>query len=101
MNFYSLPIIVNDRRSLLLELTEAASSRRLNSFIVEVPDITGFNLCSILSKGVIKTFVEGRKDIALQHLASVCTFNGDTVSWRLFQPHQSLQKTKSRQLKNA
>jgi hypothetical protein len=86
MNFYSLPIIVNDRRSLLLELTEAASSRRLNSFIVEVPDITGFNLCSILSKGVIKTFVEGRKDIALQHLASVCTFNGDTVSWRLFQP---------------
>ena len=84
MNFYSLPIIINDRREMLLELTEQQMNDSHTSFIIEVPSLTSFNLFSILREGYIKTFVENSRDIKLQHVASECTFNNDILTLRLY-----------------
>lgn len=85
MNFYSLPIIINDRREMLLELTEQHLTHNNTSFIIEVPSLTSFNLFSILREGTIKTFVENSKDIRLQNINAECTFKNDIVTLRLFE----------------
>lgn len=85
MNFYSLPIIINDRREMLLELVEQYSTTRNNSYIIEVPSLTSFNLLSILREGTIKTFVEQSRDIPLQQIETECTFMNGIVTLRLFE----------------
>ncbi|WP_118949795.1 hypothetical protein [Taibaiella helva] len=86
MNFYSLPVIINDRREMLLELTEQHFTPKNNSYIIEVPSLTGFNLFSILRSSVIRTFVEGTKDIPMSRIEAECTLNEDVVTLKLFEP---------------
>lgn len=81
MNFYSLPVVINDRRELILELLPQGTrndNNRNASFIVEVPSLTNFNLFSILRENKIKTFVEQTKDISLHNINATCTLqNGE------------------------
>ncbi len=85
MNFYSLPIIINDRREMLLELVEQYSNTRNNSYIIEVPSLTSFNLLTILRENTIRTFVEQSKDIPLSNIETDCTFKNGVVTLRLFE----------------
>jgi hypothetical protein len=85
MNFYSLPIIINDRREMLLELVEQYSNPRNNSYIIEVPSLTSFNLLTILRENTIRTFVEQSKDIPLSNIETDCTFKNGVVTLRLFE----------------
>jgi len=86
MNFYSIPVIINDRREMLLELTEQHIQSRNSSYIIEVPSLTSFNLCSIQRRQMIRTFVEGTADIPLSRIEAECTYQGDTITLRLFEP---------------
>lgn len=85
MNFYSLPVIINDRREMLLELTEQHFQAKNNSYIIEVPSLTSFNLFSILRESTIRTFVEGTRDIPMSRMEAECTLNDDTITLRLFE----------------
>lgn len=92
MNFYSLPVIINDRREVLLELTEQTIQSKNNSYIIEVPSITSFNLLSVLRENTIKTFIEGTKDIPLSRIEAECTFMNGVITLRLYEP-QPKQET--------
>lgn len=83
MNFYSLPVIINDRREMLLELTGQQIPSRNNTYIIEVPGLTSFNLLTILRENVIKTFVEGSRDIPLSRIASRCSYRDGVLSLHL------------------
>jgi hypothetical protein len=97
MNFYSLPIVINDRREMLLELTEHNILSKNNSYIIEVPSLTSFNLFSILREGTIKTFVEGTKDIALSNIDSDCSFHNGVVTLRLFEQQKEKPKPQAQE----
>lgn len=85
MKFYTIPVIINDRREILLELTESGVFSEHKSFIVEVPSITNFNLVSILRQGLIKTFVEGNKDLSLAKMETDCTLHNGIVTLRIYE----------------
>ncbi len=92
MNFYSLPVIINDRREVLLELTEQTIQSKNNSYIIEVPSLTSFNLLSVLRENTIKTFIESTKDIPLSRIEAECTFMNGVITLRLYEP-QPKQET--------
>lgn len=82
MNFYSLPVIINDRREIILELVPEAGRDAITSagFIIEVPALTNFNLFSISRDSILKTFVEYTRDIPLSDMAVACTYAGNEVT---------------------
>src|SRR5690242_3375114 len=85
MKFYSIPVIINDRREILLELTESNVTNKNSSYIVEVPGITSFNLLSVLRSGVIKTFVEGSRDLNMMQMDADCSYQNNVVTLRLYE----------------
>jgi hypothetical protein len=95
MKFYSIPVVINDRRELLLELTEANLTTKNSSYIVEVPSITSFNLLSILRSGVIKTFVEGTRDISINRIDADCSYQNGLVTLRLYEQEAEKPKEKA------
>lgn len=95
MKFYSIPVIINDRREILLELTESNINSKNNSFIVEVPSLTSFNLLSILRSSIIKTFVEGNRDLNMLQMDADCTYQNGLVTLRLYE--QQIEKPKPQQ----
>lgn len=68
---------------MLLELTEQHIPSKNNSYIIEVPSLTSFNLFSILRENVIKTFVEGTRDIPLNRIQATCTFQNSSITLHL------------------
>ncbi|MFT4062215.1 MAG: hypothetical protein QM642_07655 [Edaphocola sp.] len=68
MKFYSLPVTINDRREILLELNLQDQQVNDKSYVIEVPAITAFNLVGILRDSVIKTFAESCKDLPIKNL---------------------------------
>jgi hypothetical protein len=94
MKFYSVPVIINDRREILLELTEANILSKNNSYIIEVPSLTSFNLLSILRSSVIKTFVEGTRDLSMLQMDADCSYQNGLVTLRLYeqQPEQAKEQ---------
>ncbi len=97
MNFYSLPVIINDRREMLLELTEQNIQAKHNSYIIEVPSLTSFNLFSILRENTIRTFVEGNRDIPMSRVEAACTYINGIVTLRLFEHQPEPPKQEERQ----
>ncbi|KAA5533445.1 hypothetical protein F0919_12965 [Taibaiella lutea] len=85
MKFYSIPVIINDRREILLELTESSVTTGNSSYIVEVPSLTSFNLLSILRSSVIKTFVEGSRDLNMAQMDAACSYQNNVVTLRLYE----------------
>jgi len=85
MKFYSIPVIINDRRELLLELTESNVANKNSSYIVEVPGITSFNLLSVMRSGIIKTFVEGSRDLNMMQMDADCSYQNNVVTLRLYE----------------
>src|ERR1700754_1731726 len=94
MKFYSIPVIINDRREILLELTESNIETKHKSYIIEVPSLTSFNLLSILRSSVIKTFVEGTRDLSMSQMDADCSYQNGMVTLRLYeqQPEQAKEQ---------
>jgi hypothetical protein len=92
MKFYSIPVIINDRREILLELTESNVTTRNSSYIVEVPSLTSFNLLSILRSSTIKTFVEGSRDLNMMQMDADCSYQHNVVTLRLYERQQEKPK---------
>lgn len=95
MKFYSIPVIINDRREILLELTESNINSKNSSYIVEVPSLTSFNLLSVLRSSVIKTFVEGSRDLNMMQMDADCAYQNGLVTLRLYE--QQIEKPKPQQ----
>lgn len=83
MKFYTLPVVINDRREIVLELTEQQAIQKHRSFIVEAPALTNFNLLSVLRHSVVNTFVEGTKDLPVKDLEVNCSYNNGLVTLSL------------------
>lgn len=92
MKFYSIPVVINDRREILLELTEPSVAAKPGSYIVEVPSLTSFNLLSILRPGTIKTFVEGSRDLDMNRIDADCSYEDGMVTLRLYEQQQEQAK---------
>jgi len=86
MKFYSVPVVINDRREILLELTESDIKGSNSSYIVEVPSLTSFNLLSIPRTGMLKTFVEGTRDLSMTGMDADCSFADGQVTLRIYEP---------------
>jgi hypothetical protein len=83
MKFYSLPIVINDRREMLLELTLQRDGQQYNNYIIEVPSLTTFSLVTLFRNQILKTFVEGTKDIPLSQLDAFCSYTTGAATIRL------------------
>lgn len=93
MKFYSIPVIINDRREILLELTESNILSKNSSYIVEVPSLTSFNLFSILRSSIVKTFVEGTRDLNMSQMDADCSYQNGLVTLRLYEQQPEKPKT--------
>lgn len=72
MNFYTLPLIINDRRAVITQLNEINAFSEDKSFIIETNDLQSFHLLSINKESIFKTFVEGNADLNLTELEPEC-----------------------------
>lgn len=66
-----------------MELTAPHIRPKNNSYIIEVPGLTSFNLLSVLRESTIRTFVEHTRDIPMSRVEAMCTFRNGVVTLRL------------------
>lgn len=93
MNYYVLPIIINDRREVNLQLSnETISSNTTNKYIVEVPENMQFSLISMLRDAEIRSFVPETTelDLADLHTSYILSNNKLTVSLQAKQKTQQI-----------
>jgi hypothetical protein len=76
MNYYILPIVINDRREITLPLIAGGSSENA-TYIVEVPENVHFNVFSLLKDAEIKSLVPDSTDLSIGRLAPVYSLEGD------------------------
>ncbi|RQO31551.1 hypothetical protein DBR32_06225 [Taibaiella sp. KBW10] len=79
MNYYILPIIINDRREVTLQL-QGQDRTTENRYIVEVPENVHFNLFSMLKDADIRTFIPGTSDITIGSLSPSYILEGQTLT---------------------
>lgn len=89
MNYYILPIIVNDRREISLPLMSGTNDKK-QRYIVEVPEHVHFNLLSLLKGSEIRSLIAETKDIEIGTLTPQYQLDGDQLniifSTRSFSP---------------
>lgn len=79
MNYYILPIIINDRREVTLQLQQQENATE-NRYIVEVPENVHFNLFSMLKDADIRTFIPETSDISIGSLSPSYTLQDHTLT---------------------
>ena len=92
MDFYTLPLIINDRRAIITKLNEFNIFSEDKTFIIETNDLQSFHLLSINKESIFKTFVEGNTDLALSELEPECKIENNNITLRL-SPRKKVETT--------
>jgi len=79
MNFYTLPIIINDRREIVTQLNEKNIFSDEKTYIIETNDAQSFHLLSINKEVVLKTFIENTTDFPLADLTPECSIENGKI----------------------
>lgn len=74
MNYYIIPIVINDRREITLPLVSGGASERA-TYIVEVPENVHFNVFSLLKDAEIKSLIPETSDLSIGRLAPAYSLN--------------------------
>ncbi len=67
MNYYILPLVVNDRREISLPLVHGTNNQ-MQHYIVEVPENAHFNILSLLKDADIKSLISEARDLEIGSL---------------------------------
>lgn len=78
MNYYILPIVLNDRREVTLQLQHQDLPVE-NQYLVEVPENVHFNLFSMLKDADIRSFIPETNDIYIGSLSPTYTLQGHNL----------------------
>src|SRR5690606_591513 len=84
MNYYILPIVINDRREITLPLVAGGVADQA-AYIVEVPENVHFNVFSLLKDAEIKSLIPDTTDLPIGRLSPVYSLEDDhlTVSFNV------------------
>lgn len=79
MNYFILPVIINDRREINLSL-QPQQGGKAPKYIVELNENVHVSILSILSDSILKTLIPDTKDVAIASLRPVFELNGQCLS---------------------
>ncbi|WP_129019824.1 acetate and sugar kinases/Hsc70/actin family protein [Edaphocola flava] len=79
MNYYILPVVINDRREVTLQL-QSQDQPVHNQYLIEVPENVHFNLFSMLKDADIRTFIPETQDIHIGNLSPAYTLEGNKLT---------------------
>lgn len=65
MNFYTLPVIINDRREKIINLNNYTTQNTAQQYIVEAHKSSHFLLLEIKKTAIFQSFISGKEDIEL------------------------------------
>lgn len=72
MNYYILPVVINDRREVTLQLQHQEQPVQ-NQYLIEVPENVHFNIFSMLKDADIRTFIPETQDVHIGNLTPTYT----------------------------
>lgn len=95
MNFYSLPIIINDRREKIINLYESKDDITAFKYIVEAYKNAHFIVAEIPAGSNLKCFISSKKDIAVSDCSLLCSLVDNnlhlTISTKVTNPEPSIE----------
>ncbi len=90
MDFYSLPIIINDRREKIINLYKNKEDITAFKYIVETHKNAHFIIAEIPAESALKSFISGKEDEALKDSTIQCMLKGNelqiTISPKIAEP---------------
>lgn len=72
MDFYTLPVIINNRREVVTQLNQHGVYSENRTYVIETLDCVHFPLLSIHKNFIFKTFIENTPDYYLSELEPSC-----------------------------
>jgi hypothetical protein len=76
MDFYSVPLIINDRREKIINLYTQSEHITLYKHIIETSKNAHFHIVEFTPQATLKSFIENKADISL----SACEFQFDLIA---------------------
>lgn len=87
MDFYTLPVIINNRREVITQLNNHDIYSENRTYVIETLDGVHFPLLSIHKNFTFKTFIENTQDYHLSELEPICLIDKKNVFIH-FQPRE-------------
>lgn len=79
MDFYSLPIIINDRREKIINLYHQKDDITVFKYIVEAHRNAHFNIAELQADSILKSFIPQHPDLDIKDCIVHCTLESDTL----------------------
>ncbi|HRP89899.1 MAG TPA: hypothetical protein PKX92_07655 [Edaphocola sp.] len=99
MNYYMIPLVVNDRRVINLPLREK-DLQVSSSYLIEVPEKIQFNILSLLKDASIKSLILGKKDLTSSDFTTSYLLKGNELKV-ILNAKANTSETKTKEESNA
>lgn len=91
MDFYSLPIIINERREKIINLNYRQEAQTEFEYIVEVHKHAHFIVSEIQADSVLKSFIPQQHDLLIKDCRVECVLNNHTLAIGIYPKKQEAE----------